>query len=279
MSEERYDYSESFGSFSEFSNESLNQLIISGENQKPCNNWTKFDGEYINLFDKINDMDNPELNFKSSQTWNEANPKSELYWVMDELVNKNLPDVFRDTTTFVRDESTHQICETMVLSGFYKNVVLNEIKHLMTSSEYDNETTNSQQDISEEDEQIMWNSVNLPKPQSLAELTQGQRNLISNTYKLLRDSNLAYNKLLKYCIPAQFADLEAEKKSIIGKKRDISDKNESKLEMFKPPRIIFFNGFEYYFNCMTGIWNQNLNYRCRDYKWKGSIKLQSLNPF
>ena len=282
MSEEdRYDYSDSICSLSDFSNDSMRQLVISDENFQEVtlmNNKTKEENKYLNLFDKINAMDGQESSLKSSQPLYSDKLQSELNPLMDEVVNNNLPNIFKDTTAFVFDDSTQQVWESMVLSGFYKSVVLYEIKKLMVKSEFDNEWSNEIPNITEEDKLIMYDLIKLPKSHQLSNLTQTQRTLVSNAYKILTESSFTYNKLLKYSIPPQIADVESEKKSIIGRKKEKVDKAE-KIEIFKPPRIMYLNGYEYYYNTLTGIHNQNFNYRCRDYKWKGSIKLASVNPF
>ena len=287
MSEEsKVDFSELDSSLTDESNENVDKLISLWTKQEESkiqqlNNSGMI--KWFNIFDSLNQINSFGQNelFDPNISENEDQPDNSLNKVLDELANENLPDVFRETTAMIQNKNTGEVLHPMILSGFYKNMLVNEIKQLKTDSHYQSDQDLKEENIiSREDEEILWRFACLPKPTLLSKLTQSQRNLVSSTYKLIQNSNYAYNKWLKYALPIQFVEWENEKKSISIRKEITEEKVEMKREMFKPPKSVRFRKSEYYFNWLTGIYNQNLNYRWRDYKkWKGSLKFITVNPF
>ena len=201
--------------------------------------------------------------------------------VVEDIVSKNMPKVFKNTTIDHKDEITNETIRTQILSGFYRTALINDINTLREdwSNWSDDETEIKVKDDSDNTFNPSTDILGLPSTDKLSQLNNLERRYISKIYNVLQGSQLTYNNCLKYWIPPQNVELGVPKPRERSTGELISSNAKDKLEQFKPPRYFEFSGNEYYFNAFTGRYFSYMNYRCRDYKrCKGSIKLSTIDP-
>ena len=206
------DWSDSTDGSFEKTNQLMSSLI--SEESKIQSNIGSDIVRWFNIFENIDQIDHVKNeHFAQSNSESEEQPDNCLNLVLDQLANENLPDIFRETTSLIKNKLTGEVVNSMILSGFYKNMLVNEIKQLKSDSHYQSDQDLKEGNIiTEEDEIILWKYACLPKPSLLSKLNQSQRNLVSSVYKIISDSNFAYNKWLRYALPLQYADWELEKR-------------------------------------------------------------------